>query len=297
MQIIRRNIIIHILTCACLTAAVLLLLQLAAPAAVFAGDTGETEPLDELHKGRAERFQDTWIQLNQKKCKAGKKSVFLEWGEVAGAKEYQVYRAATPDGPYQEFAITEEPKLKKDTDGEYYYKVRATNGTAYSRWSRIVHIFSMKGYVKKMYYDDYGNTHFQIHVDNRSDRPVFFYGPGLYNERRTPLYSVYKYELKTEVKDGVEEIKKELLEYPYPMTAVPRLSMYQCAEVRPGGEGTDIDVYVPWKLPKYGENGMENKTYGYRIELNAFPEQKMPAFVLTVTGEEKDSRSAGRIDR
>lgn len=296
-SIIRRDRIIDIAACACLAAALFLLMQFAAPTAVFAGGANDNEAEDEIYKVRAERFQDTRIILKQKKCKANSKGISLEWSEVAGAEEYLVYRSAERDGPYKEFATTEEPKLKQDTDGEYYYKVRATNGSKYSRWSPVVHIFSQSGYVKKMYYDDYGNTHFLIHVDNRSGRSAFFFGPGLYNPYRTPLYSVCKFEKKTVIEDGEEKVKKEDIEYPYPLTAAPRLSMYQCLEVKPGGDGADLDIYVPWKLTKYGEDGLGNDTYGYRIEISAFPQQRMPAFVLAVTGEEKESASAGRIDK
>jgi len=275
---------------------ILMILATLTPIAVFAGNEQDDLKAEAGQEAPGSEFKDSWIQLKSR-SRSNDHGVVIVWDEVKGAKEYQVYRASKRDGKYELFGSTEDTNLKKDTDGEYYYKVRAHNGEAYSNWSRTIRILSQSGYIKKMYYDDYGYTHFLIHVNNRSGRSLYFFGQGLYNSSRTPLYRVYKYETRTEVEDGEEKIIKEDIGYPYPLTAASQLAMYQCREVRSGGKGADIDVYVPWKLPRYGEDGLKDETYGYRIELSAFPDQRMPAFALSVTGDEKESEARGRMDR
>ena len=81
------------------------------------------------------------------------------------------------------------------------------------------------------------------------------------------------------------------------MEAAPKLKMYQSKEIPSGGDGTDLDIYVPWKLPQYGEDGLRDERFCYAVEVSTFPEQRIPAFVLSITDDEKDSRSMGRADR
>lgn len=76
------------------------------------------------------------------KVKAGKKCASVSWKKVAGAKGYQVYRAASKNGAYKKIADVSAKKTsvkatKLKSKKTYYFKVRAYSKTAKSSFSKV----------------------------------------------------------------------------------------------------------------------------------------------------------------
>ena len=68
--------------------------------------------------------------------------VVLQWGKVAGAKKYEVYRATAPDGKYSRRTTTTKltyTDTKAAVGTTYYYKVKAigSTGAYHSDWSNL----------------------------------------------------------------------------------------------------------------------------------------------------------------
>ena len=265
------------------------------PSNVYAEDT-MTEEIWATQHVSSQAFQNSRTRMKPKKCMFAYNKLVLQWEPVRGAEEYQVWRSDRLKGEYKEFAVTDKTKLKEKSDGEFYYKVRAVNGKNHSQWSVPVHIYSQNGYIKKMYYDDRGCTHFRIHMRSYSDQSAFLLGPGMYNSTQASRYRVFKYERLTTVVDGEEKETREDVLYPYPLEAYPDLDMYQSLEISSDKDGTELDISLPWRLSYYGDEGLQNEEYGYRIEVAVFSEQRDHPFVLSLTGDEKESESMGRVE-
>lgn len=246
----------------------------------------------------AEDFARSRPELLLSKCRTTGKGVRLQWREVPGATGYQVVRAESIDGEYALFAETAEPVLKTADEGEGYYKVRALQGETSSRWSLTLQTCSVSGYVEKMYYGKKGFTHFRLKVTNRTDRPVWLLGPGLYDAATDPQYYLEKYDSQTYERQGA----------PYPMTAALRAKTGQRIQIPARAEDQAIDIYLPQRLAWLGESGLHalpaedadrvnvtDRSYGYRICVTFYPEGDGPAFVLNATEEASASRTPARI--
>ena len=261
-----------------------------------------------------EGFAKARPELLTSRCRGTSTGIAMEWREVPGAKEYQIWRAEKKDGEYSKFASTEELKLKAKADGDYYYRMRAVRGKETSLWSMTVQLYCVSGYVEKMYYGEDGFTHFKVRVSNHTDQPVYFLGTGLYTPFRRAHYQVEKYDLETGDKEGK----------PFPMTAYLSCSVNGSVKVPAQTDQKKLDVWVPMKLPMLGETGMrseidlekeeavlnaatnpeseygnelQKRWFGYRVGMLFYPNMDTPAFALNVTEQEKGSKAPARIVR
>ncbi len=230
----------------------------------------------------------------------------------AEAEEWSAKRYNT-SAAVQDRQDATEIECKMDADGEYFYKVRAVWGELYSKWSLTMRTCSVSGYVTKMSHDKYGYTHFEVSLTNRTERPVYLYGTGLYDGAIDPHYQIEKFNDVTGDKVGA----------PYPLTAALKCKANNMIEVPAGAKEQKVDIYIPQTLEMYGETGMLEEEpeedaekddgdadveagdqvnpgnlpprFGYRVKLQFYPNMESPTFELTATGEEKQSKTLMRI--
>ena len=97
--------------------------------------------------------------------------VQLTWNKVSGAKKYQVYRAASPNGKYKLVKTTTSNKwTDANRKGECWYKVRAINGKKTGAYSAKNHVFRINAKIT-----GFSKGAFQVKVTNLSaTKPIYF---------------------------------------------------------------------------------------------------------------------------
>lgn len=108
---------------------------------------------------------DVTVESNQVK---------LKWSKVTGAKQYQIYRAASENGTYTKVKTTSS-RSWTDTGrkGEYWYKVRAVNGKKTGAFSKKDHIFRIYAKITS-----FSNGVFKVKVTNPSTKKTIYFIPG-----------------------------------------------------------------------------------------------------------------------
>lgn len=237
------------------------------------------EPLDD------EDFQRRSPAPLVDRCSSNGSRVKLVWRHLPGAETYLIQRAEEPEGEYSEFAETDQAKLAKKTDGDYYYRIQAIRGELKSKWSRPVHVCSVGAKIESFDYEG-ETTRMRIRVSNHTDRTLYFYGAGLYDGDKDPHYRI-------EMRYLDEETKQKK---PFPLTAQLDCPASGMVEI-PAGDDRKVEILAPVKISKLGESGLSDDLAEYQVRMKFSLDLASPDFFMLVREQAKRCQTKGRLLR
>ena len=88
----------------------------------------------------------------ENKCTYKNSFITLKWKKVKHATSYEVYRSKTIDGKYKKIASTKKTSLKKKTQKDYFYKVRAVKKKSKGAFSEPFHPIIASGVITNMFF-------------------------------------------------------------------------------------------------------------------------------------------------